>query len=86
MNEAMASGLSVLVSDKCGCAEDLVQEGVNGYTFDPRDESGLAKLMLRMHDADERRRMGRESLRIIAGHTLEIGADNLWKAVGAARR
>ena len=86
VNEAMASGLPVLVSDKCGCAEDLVQEGVNGYTFDPRNESGLAELMLGMHDADGRRAMGRESRRIVADHSLEIGAENLWKAVAAALR
>jgi glycosyltransferase involved in cell wall biosynthesis len=84
VNEAMACGLPVLVSDKCGCAQDLVQEGVNGYTFDPRDEPGLADLMLRMHNADDRRAMGRESRRIIAGHSLEIGAENLWQAVAAA--
>ncbi len=33
VNEAMASGKPVLVSDKCGCAFDLVEEGKTGYTF-----------------------------------------------------
>jgi 1,2-diacylglycerol 3-alpha-glucosyltransferase len=37
VNEAMASGLPVLVSERCGCAPDLVKNGVNGYTFDPYD-------------------------------------------------
>jgi glycosyltransferase involved in cell wall biosynthesis len=35
VNEAMAAGLPVLVSDRCGCAPDLVEVGVNGFTFDP---------------------------------------------------
>src|ERR1035441_2045622 len=37
VNEAMASGLPVLVSNRCGCATDLVQEGSNGFTFEPVD-------------------------------------------------
>jgi 1,2-diacylglycerol 3-alpha-glucosyltransferase len=45
VNEAMASSLPVLVSDRCGCAVDLVQEGANGFTFDPYSVEDLAKLM-----------------------------------------
>ncbi|TAK98852.1 MAG: glycosyltransferase [Verrucomicrobia bacterium] len=47
VNEAMASGLPVLVSNRCGCARDLVQEGVNGFTFDPTNVEQIAGLMLR---------------------------------------
>ena len=45
VNEAMASGLPVIVSSHCGCATDLVHEGVNGFTFDPYDTTDLNKLM-----------------------------------------
>jgi len=45
VNEAMASGLPVIVSNHCGCALDLVHEGVNGFTFDPYDTMDLNKLM-----------------------------------------
>jgi glycosyltransferase involved in cell wall biosynthesis len=45
VNEAMASGLPVLVSNRCGCAQDLVQEGINGFTFDPFNTDQLAQLM-----------------------------------------
>ncbi|WP_242919039.1 glycosyltransferase family 4 protein [Pontibacter liquoris] len=34
VNEAMACGKAVLVSDKVGCAIDLVQPGVNGFIFE----------------------------------------------------
>jgi len=50
VNEAMASGLPVLVSNRCGCARDLVQEGVNGFTFDPFNVEELANLMRRISD------------------------------------
>ncbi len=33
VNEAMASGKAILVSDKVGCAIDLVKNGENGYVF-----------------------------------------------------
>lgn len=33
VNEAMACGLPVLLSDRCGCAADLLVEGKNGYSF-----------------------------------------------------
>jgi glycosyltransferase involved in cell wall biosynthesis len=46
VNEAMASGLPVLVSNRCGCAIDLVHEGRNGFTFDPCKVEDLAQLML----------------------------------------
>jgi glycosyltransferase involved in cell wall biosynthesis len=48
VNEAMASGLPVVVSNRCGCAPDLVCDGRNGYTFDPRNVGQLAELMLRI--------------------------------------
>lgn len=41
VNEAMASGLPVLVSRNCGCARDLVEEKVNGFTFDPGNQVEL---------------------------------------------
>ena len=40
VNEAMASGLPVVVSDRCGCAEDLVRHGRNGLVFDPSGKPG----------------------------------------------
>jgi glycosyltransferase involved in cell wall biosynthesis len=48
VNEAMASGLPVLVSNRCGCAQDLVREGVNGFNFDPYNVEQLAQLMLKL--------------------------------------
>ena len=51
VNEAMASGLPVLVSNRCGCAMDLVREGVNGFTFDPCDAVQLSELMFRISDS-----------------------------------
>lgn len=52
VNEAMASGLPVLVSNRCGCVTDLVWEGKNGFTFDPYDVEALAQLMIKISTDD----------------------------------
>ncbi|AHJ28644.1 glycosyltransferase [Nodularia spumigena CS-584] len=46
VNEAMAAGLPVLVSNRCGCYEDLIIEGVNGFGFNPACLSELVDLMI----------------------------------------
>jgi len=81
VNEAMASGLPVLVSNRCGCAFDLLKEGENGWTFDPTKEVQIAELMLRFA-ADESRlkEMGLKSREIIA----EWGPDRFASGVQAA--
>lgn len=85
VNEAMAAGLPVLVSHRCGCAMDLVQEGVNGFTFDPLDVEQLARLMYRVaHSGVDRVAMGRASQRIIADWGPERFAAGLKAAVECA--
>lgn len=42
VNEAMACGLPAIVSDRVGCARDLVEEAVTGYTFPFGDIGALA--------------------------------------------
>jgi len=86
VNEAMAAELPVLVSEICGCAKDLVQNGVNGFTFDPFDVEGLALLMLKMSSGQvDLEAMGAASRRIIAAWTPETFARSLLQAVEAAR-
>jgi len=48
VNEAMAAGLPVLVSKNSGCAQDLVCEGENGFTFASNDVTALADLMVKV--------------------------------------
>ncbi len=37
VNEAMACSRAVLVSDKCGCYPDLIQDNINGFVFKSDD-------------------------------------------------
>ena len=52
VNEAMACSLPVLVSNRCGCIHELVQEGVNGFRFDPSDHADLARRMRQLSSPD----------------------------------
>lgn len=67
VNEAMAAGLPVLVSTRCGCAADLLTEGRNGFSFEPLDEARCTTLLLRMESltAEQRAHMGAASARAI---------------------
>lgn len=86
VNEAMAAGLPVLVSHQCGCARELVREGVNGYTFDPGSTKEMAECMMRMHRMSEEQRlkMGKASLGIIEQYSPETFAHGLKNAVEKA--
>ena len=85
LSEAMASGLPVLVSERCGCAEDLVENGVNGFTFAPGDHVALAALMRRMSDGTlDLAAMGEASQARIAAWSPERFAGSVLDAAAAA--
>ena len=85
VNEAMASGLPVVVSQKCGCVEDLVNEGVNGFTFDPSDSEALTDSLRRISglSPEERDEMGRQSAAMVAGFSPDAWADEVARIVSA---
>jgi glycosyltransferase involved in cell wall biosynthesis len=84
INEAMASGLPILSSGNVGAAEELVQEGVNGFSFDPDDVEGLAGLMAQMAgmSVEKRLAMGKASERLI----LEWGPERFARGAQEAVR
>lgn len=68
VNEAMAASLPVIVSSRCGCAEDLVRHGENGLVFDPANAHELTACLTRIASLPEadRVRQGERSLERIA--------------------
>lgn len=85
VNEAMAAGLPVLVSQTCGCVQSLVQEGVNGFTFNPTDPSALAQLMSQMTQNEAQlESMGAASVHIIERYAPEKFAESLVRAMAAS--
>ena len=81
VNEAMAAGLPVLVSDSCGCFEDLIVEGVNGFGFDPYNSQQLTDLMLTITHKDfDREKIGKAALKHINNFSPQQFADGLAEA------
>jgi L-malate glycosyltransferase len=46
VNEALAMGVPVVVSENCGARDLLVRQAVNGYIIEPDNTAGLAHLMM----------------------------------------
>ena len=85
VNEAMASGLPVLVSNRCGCAPDLVEESVNGFTFDPTNVEQLARLMFELSTkVSQLSTFGAASQRIISNWGMDRFAQGLKEAAECA--
>ena len=84
VNEAIASGLPVIVSDRCGCAPELVNG--NGFTFDPTNEHELTARLLEMASLsdEERKHLGDNSYRIAANFAPERFGEGLERAASVA--
>ncbi len=87
VNEAMAAGLPVLVSNRCGCAYDLVNDGENGFSFDPYNINELAEQMLKISliSKEKRKEMGQASQRQIQKWGTDRFAQGLWQAIQAVQ-
>src|SRR5882724_9387609 len=84
VNEAIASGLPVIVSERCGCVPELVQG--NGFTFDPTNEQELTARLLEMAllSDQERKHMGDISYSIAANFAPERFSEGLERAASVA--
>jgi glycosyltransferase involved in cell wall biosynthesis len=72
VNEAMACGRCVLVSEACGCAADLVSDGINGYIFSKDNIENLVKKIEGLiNDRTLLKKMGTESVKKIKSFSFE---------------
>ncbi len=83
VNEAMAAGLPAIVSDRCGCVDDLIVPGSNGYHFDPTRESELTEALLRIArlTPGERAQMGLRSREQVSHYSLQRWAEEVVQLV-----
>ncbi len=86
VNEAIASGLPVIVSNRCGCVPELVRDGVNGLTFNPNSIGELTSQLLAIGSLaqDKREHFGQASLEIASQHRPERFGEGLERATRAA--
>lgn len=78
VNEAMACSRAVLVSNKCGCATNLVSNGVNGFVFETNDLQSLTdKLNLVLVNKDQLVEMGKASYNMIQHWSFDAIVDGV---------
>jgi glycosyltransferase involved in cell wall biosynthesis len=82
VNEAMACGLPVIVSQAAGCAADLVKENWNGFLVPPGDIPALAAAIEHLlADRSECARMGANSLEQISHYSPVTWSSGVANAV-----
>ncbi|HLB42256.1 MAG TPA: glycosyltransferase family 4 protein [Gammaproteobacteria bacterium] len=89
INEAMAAGNPVIVSDQVGCADDLIIPGKTGLIIKNQSVDDLLKAMIYfLENAETYAIMSKNTLDHIANWTLENEAKNIctaWKYVLSAQ-
>ncbi len=88
INEAMVCGCAVLVSNKVGCAPDLVDDGVNGFMFETENVDSLNNCIRQfIDDRGLAKSMGQKSREKIAAwdirHQVEKIEQRVQKVVDA---
>jgi glycosyltransferase involved in cell wall biosynthesis len=82
VHEAMACGLPILISERCGSVAELVKPGINGFQFNPEDHEVLAGLMAGIASGQaDLKRMGQASSERIRDFTPERYAERLAQAL-----
>lgn len=86
VNEAMASGLPAIVSDRVGCREDLIQDGTTGFSFALGDTRALAACMTTLaEDPIRAAAMGDAAkVRVVGSYSIERAVDGVIAALDGA--
>lgn len=87
INEAMASGLPVITTEKVGSSADLVRNGLSGYVVKEKSTKALYKSIKNiLSSADLLETMSAESRQMIKKFSPESAAQNFIKAIKYAAR
>ncbi|MCX6887691.1 MAG: glycosyltransferase family 4 protein [Verrucomicrobia bacterium] len=86
VNEAMASGLPVIVSRQCGCASTLVRDGENGWLIDSQKVDSIEEAICGLECASKLQlaEMGAKSREIISEWGLNRFCEGAWAAAQQA--
>jgi glycosyltransferase involved in cell wall biosynthesis len=86
VNEAMASGLPIFGCEGVQAVQELVRQGVSGWTYAPEDKDALQRLLREMLDASAEKRagMGEAARRCAMEVSDEYTAAAMHSGVGKA--
>jgi glycosyltransferase involved in cell wall biosynthesis len=86
VNEAMATGLPAVVSERCGCAPDLIVPGETGEVFRAGDVDDLSEALRRIRDRGARAAMGAACRARVARNGFDAATTGLVAACQALTR
>lgn len=72
INEAMANGLPIITTDKCGAGLEIIQDGENGFLVKDNDEAGLKNKINSLIDNKELRQyISENNIKVAHQYTIE---------------
>ncbi len=78
VNEAMSYGCPVVVSSACGCAPEMVREGLTGYAFEAGNVDDLVRALDSARKlAGERQEVAQHCLEMVSHYTPERAATQI---------
>jgi len=80
VNEAMACGLPAVVSDRVGCAPDLVIPGETGYVYPVGNVPALTRCLRELAQPGRATQLGAAARTRITGYTVTAAADGVCRA------
>ena len=83
INEAMAQGLPILVTDMCNAGTQLIDNGINGYVVPVNVKAIVEKLSILLNSSNLAE-MGEHNLKKISEYTVENTAINHIQAINIA--
>jgi glycosyltransferase involved in cell wall biosynthesis/GT2 family glycosyltransferase len=84
VNEAAASALPLVLSDRVGAARDLLRDGENGFLVPAGDPETAARALRVLLDPDERRRAGARSRELVREWAYDPSVEAFVDAVREA--
>jgi glycosyltransferase involved in cell wall biosynthesis len=83
VNEAAASGLPLVLSDRVGAAQDLLRDGENGFVVRADDVAAAANALRRLRDPELRQRMGSRSRELVRAWGYEASVEAFLAATSS---
>ena len=77
VNEAMACGRPAIVSDRCGCAPELIVDNETGYLFKTGNHEHLLDQLKKFNNRTTAEKMGKKALL----HIHQFSMENIAKVI-----
>jgi glycosyltransferase involved in cell wall biosynthesis len=82
VNEAMNAGRPIIASDHVGACQDLLRDGINGYSYPAEDVGELHRVLLKfLAEPGRHAKMGQASLSVIKQWSYEEDVEALKEAL-----